>query len=71
MTTPGEMMRRISIAWSQVRDMPRAWYLERHPEATTSKSYATGIGTPGPQKFSPWRVKTRLNGMRTDRFSSR
>ena len=31
---PREKMRRISIAWHQVRDMHRAWYLERHPEAT-------------------------------------
>ena len=30
----GEKGRRVAIAWNQVRDMHRAWYLERHPEAT-------------------------------------
>jgi hypothetical protein len=31
---PGEKGRRIAIAWNQVRDIHRAWYQERHPDAT-------------------------------------
>ena len=31
---PGEKMRRVFVAWHQVRDIHRAWYLERHPDAT-------------------------------------
>jgi hypothetical protein len=32
--SPGEKMRRIFVAWNQVRDIHRDWYLERHPDAT-------------------------------------
>jgi hypothetical protein len=30
----GEKLRRVCIAWNQIRDIHRAWYLERHPNGT-------------------------------------